>query len=126
MTWWMYSLHDKKRKKPYASLAAMNPTPWIAILTIVTMDTQEPSRLIENTQKIAVIQASGEIVDGYQPSGTVGSETLVALIRAAWEDKKTAAIVLRIDSRRQRLCRRTHSQRTGCCAKQPENRWLHP
>lgn len=64
----------------------------------VTMERKEPGRLIENTKKIAVIQASGEIVDGYQPSGTVGSETLVSLIRAAREDEKTAAIVLRIDS----------------------------
>lgn len=62
------------------------------------MERKEPSRLLEKTRQIAVIQASGDIVEGYQPAGTVGAETLVSLIRSAREDSNVAAIVLRIDS----------------------------
>lgn len=64
----------------------------------LVMARKEPSRLLEKTRHIAVIQASGDIVEGYQPAGTVGAETLVSLIRSAREDANTAAIVLRIDS----------------------------
>jgi protease-4 len=54
--------------------------------------------LLDKSAKVAVIQASGEITDGYQPAGTVGAETLIDLIRSARDDEKTKAIVLRIDS----------------------------
>lgn len=64
----------------------------------LSMERKEPSRLLEKARHIAVIQASGDIVEGYQPAGTVGAETLVSLIRDAREDDNTAAIVLRIDS----------------------------
>ena len=37
-------------------------------------------------------------MDGYQPAGNVGAETLIDLIRSAREDKNVVAIVLRIDS----------------------------
>lgn len=62
------------------------------------MARKEPGRLLEKTRHIAVIHASGDIVEGYQPAGTVGAETLVSLIRNARENANTAAIVLRIDS----------------------------
>ena len=48
--------------------------------------------------KIGVIIASGEILDGSQPPGTVGGETAASLIREAREDNDVKAIVLRIDS----------------------------
>jgi protease-4 len=48
--------------------------------------------------KIGVIIASGEILDGSQPPGTVGGETAAALIREAREDDDVKAIVLRVDS----------------------------
>lgn len=48
--------------------------------------------------KIGVIVAAGEILDGSQPSGTVGGETTAALIREAREDEDIHAIVLRVDS----------------------------
>jgi protease IV len=48
--------------------------------------------------KIGVIVASGEILDGSQPSGTVGGETTAGLIREAREDDDIHAIVLRVDS----------------------------
>ncbi len=59
---------------------------------------QEAGKLLDNASRIAIIKASGEIMDGYQPAGTVGAETLIDLIRTAREDENVAAIVLRIDS----------------------------
>jgi protease-4 len=48
--------------------------------------------------KIGVIVASGEILDGSQPPGTIGGETTAELIRTAREDEDVKAIVLRVDS----------------------------
>ena len=48
--------------------------------------------------RIGVIIASGEILDGSQPPGTVGGETAADLIRSAREDDDIKAIVLRVDS----------------------------
>ncbi|HTU67301.1 MAG TPA: signal peptide peptidase SppA [Steroidobacteraceae bacterium] len=48
--------------------------------------------------KIGVIVASGEILDGNQPPGTVGGESTALLIRDARLDDDVKAIVLRVDS----------------------------
>jgi protease-4 len=48
--------------------------------------------------KIGVIIAAGEILDGSQPPGTVGGETAAMLIRQARDDDDVKAIVLRVDS----------------------------
>lgn len=48
--------------------------------------------------KIGVIVASGEIVDGSQPPGVIGGESTAQLIREAREDEDTKAIVIRVDS----------------------------
>jgi protease-4 len=45
-----------------------------------------------------VIVASGEILDGEQPPGTVGGESTARLIRQARLDKDVKALVLRVDS----------------------------
>jgi protease IV len=47
---------------------------------------------------VAVIVASGEIVDGEAAPGVVGGDTLAAEIRRARLDDSVAAVVLRIDS----------------------------
>lgn len=47
---------------------------------------------------IAVIVATGEIVDGEAAPGTIGSATLAKLIRQAANDDEVAAVVLRVDS----------------------------
>jgi protease-4 len=47
---------------------------------------------------VAVIVASGEIVDGEASPGTIGSATLARLIRQAHRDESIAAVVLRVDS----------------------------
>lgn len=48
--------------------------------------------------QIGVIVASGMIVDGYQPAGVIGSDSLIELIEEAANDEAIAAVVLRIDS----------------------------
>jgi protease-4 len=48
--------------------------------------------------KVGVIVAAGQILDGKQPPGTVGDDSLVELIRQAREDHDIKAVVLRIDS----------------------------
>ncbi|CAH6785337.1 protease IV, a signal peptide peptidase [Vibrio chagasii] len=47
---------------------------------------------------VAVIVASGAIMDGKQPRGTVGGDTTAALLRQARNDEKVKAVVLRVDS----------------------------
>ena len=51
-----------------------------------------------NKDKLGIVVASGEILDGQQPPGAVGGETLASLIRDAREDEDIKALVLRIDS----------------------------
>ena len=47
---------------------------------------------------IAVIVASGSILDGTQPPGTIGGDSTAATIRRATEDDDVKALVLRVDS----------------------------
>ena len=48
--------------------------------------------------KIAVVVASGEILDGYQLPGLVGGDTLAEILRDVRQDEDYSAVVLRIDS----------------------------
>ena len=57
-----------------------------------------PSDTSETADRIAVIVAEGEIVDGEAPQGTIGGETLSALIRDTASDDGIKALVLRINS----------------------------
>lgn len=50
------------------------------------------------TGKVAVLVAQGTILDGEQPPGAVGGDTLARIIQAAREDDQVKAVVLRIDS----------------------------
>jgi protease-4 len=52
----------------------------------------------DSKPRIGVIVASGEILDGEQPPGTVGGESTARLIRQARLDKDVKALVLRVDS----------------------------
>jgi protease-4 len=47
---------------------------------------------------VGVVVASGEILDGDQPPGTIGSDSAVRLLRQARFDDSIKAVVLRIDS----------------------------
>ena len=48
--------------------------------------------------KIAVVVASGTILDGTQPPGTVGGDSTAQLIRRASDNDQVKALVLRVDS----------------------------
>ncbi len=48
--------------------------------------------------KVGIVVASGQIVDGEAPPGTVGGDTLAELIRQAATDESIKAVVLRVDS----------------------------
>lgn len=48
--------------------------------------------------KIGLLVASGTIVDGLQPDGTIGSESFVEMLREVREDESIKALVVRIDS----------------------------
>lgn len=50
------------------------------------------------SRKIGLIVASGTILEGSQPPGSVGSDSLIRLIRQARNDEAVRALVLRIDS----------------------------
>ncbi len=47
---------------------------------------------------VAVVVASGAIMDGEQPRGRIGGDTLSSLLRQARTDDKVKAVVLRVDS----------------------------
>ncbi len=48
--------------------------------------------------KVGIIVASGIIMDGEQPSGRIGGDTMADLLVRAREDEKVKAVVVRIDS----------------------------
>jgi protease-4 len=48
--------------------------------------------------RIGVVVASGEILDGHQPPGTIGGESTADVLRQARYDNTVKAVVLRIDS----------------------------
>ncbi len=52
----------------------------------------------DGTPKIGVVVASGEILDGEQPPGTIGGTSTARLIREARMDDDVKAVVLRVDS----------------------------
>jgi len=47
---------------------------------------------------VAIVTASGPIVEGEQPSGMVGSESMAQMLRQARRDPRVKAVVLRVDS----------------------------
>ncbi len=48
--------------------------------------------------KVAVVIAAGSILDGTQPSGSIGGDSTSKLIRKATNDKSVKALVLKVDS----------------------------
>ncbi len=47
---------------------------------------------------VAVVVAKGTILDGSQPSGTIGGDSTARLLRRARESESVSAVVLRVDS----------------------------
>ena len=54
--------------------------------------------IIPDAKDIAVVVASGAIMDGTQRQGTVGGDSTAALLRQARDDDNVKAVVLRVDS----------------------------
>ena len=52
----------------------------------------------EKASNVAVIVAAGTILDGSQPPGSIGGDSLAELIRQAEDDDSVKALVLRVDS----------------------------
>ena len=57
-----------------------------------------PATLDTFASGVTIVVAEGEISDGKQPPGSIGGESTAALIRAARENPKTKALVLRVNS----------------------------
>ena len=49
-------------------------------------------------QNVAIIMAVGTMLNGTQPSGTIGGDSTAALLRQALSDDSVKAVVLRVDS----------------------------
>jgi len=58
----------------------------------------QPEREDARTPGVTIVVAEGEISGGKQSPGTIGGESTAALIRAAREDNRTKALVLRVNS----------------------------
>ena len=65
-----------------------------AYLRAIRGENTEPS----SENRVGVIVASGVILDGSQPPGTVGGDSTARLIRRATDDERIKALVLRVDS----------------------------
>ena len=62
-------------------------------------NTRLANKQISNGQnQIAVVVASGSIMDGQQPEGSIGGDTLSAIFTELREDENVKAVVLRVDS----------------------------
>jgi protease-4 len=61
---------------------------------------EEPRRALHSTSanKIGVVIASGEILDGSQPPGAIGGDSTAQLLKKARFDDDVRAVILRIDS----------------------------
>lgn len=53
---------------------------------------------LDSRAQVAIVVAEGAISGGKQPAGSVGGDSTSALLRAAREDDKVKAVVLRVDS----------------------------
>ncbi len=60
--------------------------------------TRADEKLRGSGDAVGLIVASGEIIDGRQPSGVVGGDSTAQLLRSARADKAIRALVLRVDS----------------------------
>jgi len=61
-------------------------------------DSPELKLTAGSNDKIALITAAGTIMNGHQPAGTIGGDTLAEQLRETRFDKNVKAIVLRVDS----------------------------
>lgn len=77
------------------STGSFQETPFVDYLRVVRAEKQLK---VDGKPRVGVIVASGEILDGPQPPGTIGGETTANLVRDARLDEDVKVIVLRVDS----------------------------
>jgi len=82
------SLLDEER---YKDVVTIGLKPYLKATDVVIPES--PSNNL-----IGVLTASGAIVNGEQPTGTIGGDTIAGLLRDARHDERIKAVVLRIDS----------------------------
>jgi protease-4 len=70
----------------------------VAVADYVRYAHAEQKLHAQGKARVGVIIASGEILDGEQPPGTIGGDSLARVIRSARLDKNVKAVVLRVDS----------------------------
>ena len=70
----------------------------VAVADYVRYAHAEQKLHAQGKARVGVIVASGEILDGEQPPGTIGGDSLARVIRSARLDKNVKAVVLRVDS----------------------------
>ena len=78
-------------------LAGIDPNKKINTVTNSQYASARPAQKVK-ADKIAVIYANGQIIDGEGDDETIGSITLSKAIREARENKKVKAIVMRVNS----------------------------
>jgi len=64
----------------------------------MALQKMKPKKMSAGKDKIAIVVAAGSIMDGSQPSGTIGGDSTSKLIRKAMNDKSVKALVLKVDS----------------------------
>ena len=80
-------------------------------LTVAKID-EETNR---SRNKIAVVVASGSILDGSQPPGVIGGDSTALLLSEAHKDEEVKAIVLRVDSGGGSAFASEVIRRNSCC-----------
>ena len=62
------------------------------------LNRKRPLLTVPASEKVGVVTARGIILDGDQPAGRIGGDSLASLLQQAIEDDSIRAIVLRVDS----------------------------
>jgi protease-4 len=75
---------------------SFNFIPFRRYLSTITRSYTERSSSTDGA--VGIIVAQGNILPGEQPPGTIGSDTLLEVLREAGDDQNIKAVVLRIDS----------------------------
>jgi protease-4 len=57
-----------------------------------------PTQPQQTENWVGIITGSGQILSGEQPSGTIGSDTMVELLQTALEDERIKSVVLRLNT----------------------------
>ena len=70
----------------------------IAMKSYLLHSRKSSEALLTASNKIAVVIASGSIMDGQQPEGSIGGDTLAGIFANLRDDDQVKSIVLRIDS----------------------------